>query len=277
MRNPDLHSHSHCSDGLLSPAAVAQLARDGGVDAWALTDHDTVAGVPEARAAAEALGLRFIAGVEVSVTWKTTTLHIVGLGIEESHAGLNAVLARNLSRRQSRAQAIAESLEKAGIKNAYEGALSFASSEEQMGRTHFARHIVNIGKAKTVGRVFKRFLSRGKPGYVPEDWVAPEVAVAAIREAGGVAVLAHPGRYSIGSHAMLSLIDEFKGWGGEGIEVSTANHTTAQILHFAHVATKHGLKASRGSDYHGPRESYARPGAIPPLPSGCEPVWAGWS
>lgn len=277
MRNPDLHTHSRASDGVLTPSELGLLIQSVGVDAWALTDHDTVAGLEEAERSARALNIRFVPGVEISVSWDALTLHVLGLGIDPKALALQSVLQENLSQRRERAFKIAESLALAGIPDAYDGALHFASSAEQIGRTHFARHIVRVGKAKTVARVFKRFLSRGKPGYVAQTWVNLSQAITAIRAAGGQAILAHPGRYRVGTLGMQNLLDAFQAAGGEGIEVSTANHSTAQILHFARLAVERGLKASRGADYHGPRESYALPGRIPPLPPGCEPVWAGWA
>jgi hypothetical protein len=277
MRNVDLHCHSTVSDGLLSPSEVVSLAIKGGVDVLALTDHDDVAGLDEARCAAEASGIRLIPGVEISVTWDRLTVHIVGLNIDSKHPdlvqGLNAVRGGRLER----ARKMGDSLAAAGIPGAFEGALSYASSEHMVGRTHFARFLVAHGKARNVSAVFKRYLVKGKPGYVSHRWAALGEAIAWIRAAGGIAVLAHPGRYKVGSAGLRALMDDFKNLGGEAIEVVTSNHTQVQVHRFADYAQHYGFMASRGSDYHGPGESFTLPGRMAALPSICKPVWQAWS
>jgi predicted metal-dependent phosphoesterase TrpH len=273
MRNVDLHMHSTVSDGLLRPADLVALAARGGVDVLALTDHDDVAGLPEARAAALESGLRLIPGVEISVTWDRITVHIVGLGIDPHNPALQAGLGTVRAGRVERARRISDSLAAAGIPGAFDGALAHASASQMIGRTHFARFLAASGKARNVPAVFKRFLVRGKPGYVPHQWAGLANAVGWIRAAGGIAVLAHPGRYALGSEGMRKLLQDFRECGGGAIEVVTSNHTRDQIARFARLADAYGLLASRGSDYHGPGESFISPGKLPPLPAGCRPVW----
>jgi predicted metal-dependent phosphoesterase TrpH len=276
MQNIDLHNHSRVSDGLLTPAELVRLAAANGVTTLALTDHDDTEGLAEAGGAARGLGMRFINGVEVSVTWQQHTVHIVGLNIDPSNATLLGGLAGIRSGRMERAEKIAHELAKAGISGALEGALRYAHNPNIVARPHFARYIVEQGLARDVRSVFKRFLVKGKTGYVSHRWAELGDAVAWIRGAGGVPVLAHPGRYAVGRNVMETLIDEFEAAGGQAIEVVTCNHTRDQMEHFAAETTRRGLMASRGSDYHGPGESYLEPGKLPPLPPQCVPVWQAW-
>ena len=269
----DLHSHSTRSDGLLSPAEVVERAAQHGVHALALTDHDEVSGLPEARAAAAAAGIRLIPGVEVSVSWHGHTLHIVGLAIDADNATLVEGLRKNRSGRDARAKRIAAQLESLGIAGTYEGARRYASNPELVSRAHFARYLVERGHAKTTQGVFDRYLGAGKPAYVAHEWAELGEALAWIRTAAGLPVIAHPGRYKLDSIEQGALLDEFKALGGAALEVVTSAHTAEQSAYWAKLATRHGLLASAGSDYHGPRESYRDIGDLPPLPSGCTPVW----
>lgn len=272
--NFDLHAHSTVSDGLLSPADLVRRAAERGVTALALTDHDEVSGFAAARAAADEAGIRVIAGVEVSVTWHDTTVHVVGLGVDPEDAALATGLAAIRSSRTTRASRIAESLDAIGIRGSLEGAYRYAANAELVGRTHFARFLVEAGISPDVKTVFRHYLAAGKPGYVPHRWAALADACAWIRGAGGVAVLAHPARYKVSRREMDSLVGEFKAAGGEAIEVISGNHDAAQAAAFARVARAHGLAASRGSDFHGPGEGYAELGRLAALPADLEPVWA---
>jgi len=276
MQNIDLHNHSRISDGLLTPTELVVLAAKNGVTTLALTDHDDVEGLVEARAAAAALGIRLINGVEISVTWGNHTLHILGLNIDSLQADLVNGLQSVRQGRLERAQRISDELAKGGIEGALEGALRYASNPNIVARPHFARYLVEKGIARDVPAVFKRFLVKGKMGYVMHRWADLGDAVSWIRAAGGVPVLAHPGRYEVGRASMDNLIDEFVAAGGQGLEVVTGNHTREQIERFAAHAAKRQLYASRGSDYHGPGESYFEPGKIPQLPLQCTPVWTAW-
>ncbi len=276
MLNADLHCHSNVSDGMLAPAEVAARAKANGVEVWALTDHDEVGGIAEARAAAKDIGLRFMAGVEISITWAGKTVHIVGLGIDENNDTLRAGLDSVRNGRLLRGREIARQLDQAGIPGAFEGALQYADNPEMLGRTHFARFLVDAGVKPTVSAVFDNYLVEGKPGFVPHRWATLEESVSWIRAAGGRAVIAHPGRYPFTDLQLWAMIDRFRELGGEGIEVVTGSHTPDQYGEFANIAKRSGLLASRGSDFHGPGESRVDLGALPPLPSGLTPVWHDW-
>lgn len=277
MNNFDLHNHSNCSDGLLSPAALMQLAARGQCDAVALTDHDTTAGLAEAAAAASACGLRFIPGVEISVTWRPeslhTTLHVVGLNVDPGASHLAGGLRGVRDGRRTRAAQMAADFDRVGIKGSLEGAYKHAEHPDMIGRTHFARFLVDIGKARDIGSAFHHFLVKGKPGYVQHDWTGLSEAVHWIHGAGGLAVLAHPGRYKLAPVQMRELLAEFKQLGGEAIEVVTGSHSPDDVIRFAQLARDFGFLASRGADYHGPGESKWPPGTMPALPAGLVPVW----
>lgn len=276
MLKVDLHCHSNVSDGVLAPAAVAATAHKAGVDVWALTDHDEVDGVAAARAAAQALGMEFVSGVEISITWAKETVHIVGLQIDETHAGLCAGLAATRAGRDNRGRQIAAELAKVGIPGAYEGALKFVGNPDLMSRTHFARYLVEQGVCASIPDVFKKYLSEGKPGYVPHRWATLEDALGWIRAAGGIAVIAHPGRYKFNDMAQGVLFDEFKQLGGTAIEVVTGSHTPDQYPEYAELARRYGFLASRGTDFHAPGEARVDFALLPPLPAGVTPVWHDW-
>lgn len=276
MLNVDLHCHSNVSDGLLPPEQVAARAKANGVDVWALTDHDEVAGVAAAREAANASGMRHVAGVEISVTWAGQTVHIVGLRIDETNDALVRGLAATRNGRERRARDIAAALDKIGIPDAFEGALKHVGNPDLMSRTHFARYLVECGYCEDTKEVFRNYLSEGKPGYVPHRWASLGEAVGWILGAGGVAVIAHPGRYQYTDVQFGALFDEFKQLGGAAIEVTTGSHTPDQYEEYARVARYYGFQASIGSDFHGPGESRVDLGHLPPLPSGLIPVWRDW-
>ncbi|MFM8464133.1 MAG: 3',5'-nucleoside bisphosphate phosphatase [Burkholderiaceae bacterium] len=276
MLNADLHCHSIVSDGTLTPTALAQRAKTNGVDLWALTDHDELDGIAEARSAAAAVGLRFMAGVEISITWSGKTVHIVGLGVDEHNPELRAGLGSVRGGRERRGREMAESLAQVGITGAFEGAMKHADNPEMLGRTHFARFLVESGVKPTISDVFKHYLVEGKPGFVPHRWGTLEQAVGWIRGAGGRAVIAHPGRYGLSELQRDALIEAFRDLGGEGIEVVTGSHTPQEYDHYARVARRTGLLSSRGSDFHGTSESGADLGSLPPLPADLTPVWHDW-
>jgi 3',5'-nucleoside bisphosphate phosphatase len=239
-----------------------------------LTDHDGVAGQLEAAHTAAALGLALVPGVEISVTWAGRTLHVVGLGIDPGHAGLEAGLARVRAGRRERAQQIAADLAGVGIEGTFEGALAHVTNPDMISRTHFARHLVSSGVCRDVREVFSRYLAEGKPGYVPHRWATLNEAVDWIRAAGGVAVLAHPARYAFGQLALSELLRAFCDCGGTALEVSTSSHTAAERSRFAALAVEFGLEASGGSDFHGPDETPGvELGRVAELPEGLTPVW----
>lgn len=276
MLNVDLHCHSNCSDGMLSPSVLAARAKDNGVDVWAMTDHDEVRGIAEARAAAQTLDLPFVSGVEISVTWSNQTVHIVGLQIDETNSTLVNGLAATRGGREARAREIAAQLEKIGIVDAFEGSLKYVGNPDLISRTHFARYIVELGLAKDLSEVFSKYLSEGKPGFVPHRWTSLQNSVEWIRDAGGIAVIAHPGRYQFSELAFDALFTEFKELGGAAIEVTTGSHTVDQYEQYAKVANRYGFLASRGSDFHGPGESRVDLGALPALPGNVQAIWHDW-
>ncbi|MCK9509721.1 MAG: PHP domain-containing protein [Pigmentiphaga sp.] len=274
--NIDLHSHSCLSDGALPPAEVVARAKRLGVHVLALTDHDEVAGLADAQAAATAEGVRFIPGVEISVTWARRGVHIVGLNIDPQDARLRAGLAQTRRGRLARAGRIAEQLERAGYPGGLEAAQRLAGNPEIISRTHFARFLVEQGAAPSVGKVFDHYLSPGKPGFEPMQWASLEDALSWIHGAGGRAVIAHPGRYTYDPTAFDAFFAAFADLGGEGIEVITGSHTPEQYREYAEVAARYGFLASRGSDFHAPGESRVDLGQLPALPPHLAPIWHDW-
>lgn len=271
--NADLHCHSSLSDGTLEPEILAERAKANGVALWALTDHDVLAGQARAREAALQMGLAWLSGVEVSVSFAGRVVHIVGLGFDADDAQLVEGLRRTRGGRGERAQQMSDSLAQVGIKNAYEGALRYVGNPELISRTHFARHLVETGVCSDVAEVFRRYLAEGKPGYVPHRWAALGDAVRWINEAGGIAVIAHPARYPFTPTEEYALFTEFKAHGGRGVEVVTGNHSAADVVKYADMAQEFSLLASRGSDFHSPTESRTDLGALPDLPAQLTPVW----
>jgi len=276
MLRYDLHCHSTRSDGLLRPADVVRRAAQRGVGVLALTDHDEISGVVEAADAAKGAGIELVAGSELSVSWEDQTIHVVALAIDRACPELAEGLAAIRRGRSERARRMGEALAQAGIPGAYEGALRYVTSERLVSRTHFARYLVEAGYVDEVKNVFKRYLVRGKPGYVKHTWATLPQALGWIRAAGGQAVIAHPGRYKLSTSSMRALLGEFRDHGGSGIEVLSSSHTHAQFAQFATLARLFGLAASTGSDYHGPGESHVDLGDLPDLPSGVTPVWSRW-
>jgi hypothetical protein len=275
MLNIDLHCHSNVSDGLLAPAEVVARAAENGVHVLALTDHDDVGGIADARTAAAAVDVTLIPGVEISVSWGGQTVHVVGLRIDPDNSALAAGLHEIRRGRVERAQRMSDDLARTGIRGAYEGAYGYAANKQMIGRTHFARWLVAAGHAPDIRAAFRRFLTRGNPGYVEHQWTTLENAVGWIVGGGGSAVLAHPGRYPFNARELHLLLDAFRALGGSGIEVVTGSHHPSEYGKFADLARAFGLKASRGADFHAPGEGVDI-GRLPALPHYCAPIWQGW-
>ncbi len=271
--NADLHCHSVVSDGTLTPEALAARAHANGVELWSLTDHDEVGGQQRAAAAAKALGMKYLSGTEISITFAGKTVHIVGLGFDAQDPRIQQGLLLTRGGRGQRAQEMSDGLALVGIRGAYEGALKFAGNPELISRTHFARFLVESGVCKETNEVFRKYLTEGKPGFVPHRWASLGDAVAWITQAGGVAVIAHPARYGFTPNEEFALFSEFKAHGGQGVEVITGSHTAAEYLTYADMALEFGLAASRGSDFHSPDESHTDLGSLPYLPGKLTPVW----
>ena len=271
--NADLHCHSVVSDGTLTPEALAARAAVNGVELWALTDHDEVGGQERAAAAAKACGIRYLCGVEVSVTFLNQTVHIVGLGVDPDNTALRAGLTATRGGRTARAREMAAELARVGIPGVFEGALKYVGNPELISRSHFARYLVEAGICPDTNSVFRKYLAQGKPGYVPHRWASLGEAVGWITGAGGAAVIAHPARYKFSANEEFALFTEFKGHGGAGVEVVTGSHTSAEYLTYGAAAKDYGLAASRGSDFHSPNESHTDLGSLPYLPGSLTPVW----
>jgi len=271
--NADLHCHSVISDGTLTPEALAERAKANGVELWALTDHDEVGGQDRALAAARAQGLPYLTGTEISITFADKTVHIVGLGFDAHNTDLVEGLRRTRGGRGERAQEMSDGLAKVGIHGAYEGALRYAGNPELISRTHFARHLVETGVCSDTSEVFRKFLTEGKPGFVPHRWARLKEAVQWITGAGGVAVIAHPARYGFSPNEEYALFSEFKAHGGRAVEVVTGSHSSQEAVRYAETALEFDLAASRGSDFHSPDESRIDLGTLPLLPGQLTPVW----
>ena len=273
LTNADLHSHSNVSDGTLAPEALAARAHSHGVQLWSLTDHDELGGQQRARDTALALGMDYLSGTEISVSFAGETVHIVGLGFDADDAALQAGLAATRAGRLQRAQDMSDGLAKVGITGAFEGALRYVSNPDLISRTHFARFLVDSGVCTDTHSVFRRYLTQGHPGYVPHQWARLGEAVRWITQAGGVAVIAHPARYRFTATEEYALITEFIAHGGQGMEVMTGSHSHSEQLKYADTAVEFGLLASRGSDFHSPTESRVELGSLPDLPGKLRPVW----
>ena len=271
--NADLHCHSVVSDGTLTPEDLAARAKANGVELWSLTDHDEIGGQHRAAAAARSQGMAYLTGTEISVTFAGNTVHIVGLGFDPDNAALAQGLAATRAGRGERAQEMAAQLAQVGIHGAYEGALKFVGNPELISRTHFARFLVETQVCRDTNEVFRKYLTEGKPGYVPHRWATLGDAVRWITEAGGLAVIAHPARYKFTANEEYALFSEFKAHGGAGVEVVTGSHTAAEYVTYAAMAEEFGLAASRGSDFHSPDESHTDLGSLPPLPADLTPAW----
>jgi 3',5'-nucleoside bisphosphate phosphatase len=271
--NADLHCHSVVSDGTLFPEVLAERAAKNGVELWALTDHDEIGGQQRAAAAALSQGMAYLTGTEISVTFAHETVHIVGLGFDAQDPAMNAGLQATRGGRGGRAQEIAQGLAQVGIENAYEGALKYVGNPDLISRTHFARFLVETGVCSNTHEVFRHYLTEGKPGYVPHRWASLRDAVQWITSAGGMAVIAHPGRYRFTANEEYALFSEFKAHGGRAVEVVTGSHTAQEYLKYADMAKEFDLAASRGSDFHSPTESHTDLGSLPYLPGQLTPVW----
>ena len=271
--NADLHCHSVVSDGTLTPEQLAARAKANGVELWALTDHDEVGGQDRALAAAQAAGMKYLTGVEISITFANKTVHIVGLGFDAHDEQLQKGLHQTRGGRGERAKEMSDGLAKVGIHGAYEGALKYVGNPELISRTHFARFLVETGACQDTNEVFRRFLTEGNPGFVPHRWASLKDAVQWIVQAKGMAVIAHPARYGFTPNEEFALFTEFKNHGGQGVEVVTGSHSVAEYVTYADMAKEFDLYASRGSDFHSPDESRIDLGTLPWLPGQLTPVW----
>ncbi|ELY5851036.1 PHP domain-containing protein [Cronobacter turicensis] len=272
----DLHSHTTASDGLLTPEQLVHRAVEMGIHTLAITDHDTTAGLPAAHQEIKhaGLALRLIDGVEISTLWENHEIHIVGLGIDITHPDMIAFLDGQAQRRMQRAEMIAERLEKARIPGALEGARRLADGGV-VTRGHFARFLIEDGRATNMANVFKHYLARGKTGYVPPQWCTIEQAIDVIHHSGGQAVIAHPGRYQLSAKWLKRLLNQFAAAGGDAMEVAQCQQAPNERDQLASYAGQFGLLASQGSDFHQPCP-WIELGRRLRLPEGLTPVWHRW-
>lgn len=276
MPEIDLHSHSQYSDGSLTPADLVALAARAGVKALALTDHDSTDGIAEARLAADQAGITLIPGVELSAVWGTHNIHVVGLRVDTANPVLKAGLQRQAGARAERGRQIGARLEALGMAGAYEGALALASSPDGLSRTHFSQWLYANKHVSTIQQAFDRYLGPRKPASVPMPWAELADTIAWIHAAGGVAVLAHPGRYPMTRTKLRALIADFKTAGGDAMEVATATEKPDMVRYLGQLSAQNGLLASQGSDYHGTPAPWIALGRFPVLPKDCTPVWTAW-
>lgn len=268
----DLHCHSTASDGALTPTELVRRAHSKGVTVLALTDHDSVAGLAEAVLAAEKTGLRLLPGIELSATYANQCLHIVGLNIDATHPALLDGIRQQHDIRAQRAHKIAEKLEKKGFTGAYE-AVKAAAGDGEITRSHFADFLLAQGAVKDQQDAFDRYLSKGKPAFVPTQWAPLEQAIAWIKQAGGIAVMAHPLRYNLSYKWMNRALADFKQAGGQAVEVVTGRASEDDIRLSLQFVQKNQLYASVGSDFHSPENQWVELGRLAPLPANVKPVW----
>ena len=271
----DLHSHSTCSDGKLSPTELVQLAAEQGLHTLSLTDHDTVQGIREAKQAAEQCGLQLIPGVEISTTWSKTSVHIVGLNLDPENPELLEGLASQQAARRQRAELIAQKLSGLGIEDFFAKVEQQANGAE-IGRPHFAQVMVDEGVVENMAEAFKKYLGSGKKGDVKNLWPEIDQAVQWIHAAGGVAVLAHPLHYKMTNMKRRALLKAFKACGGDAMEVVSGMQTPDQSRYMAQLAKEYELKASVGSDFHFLTQ-WQKPGKFSALPESIDPVWMAWA
>jgi hypothetical protein len=271
----DLHTHSTASDGSLTPAELVEHAAAAGIKILALTDHDVTDGLVCAQKAADKHQIQLINGIELSVTWRQRTIHLVGLNIDPEHQPLQDVLTKLRLFRNWRAQEMGRRLEKKGIPGAYEWVSSRVRGEI-LSRTHFAQFLVEARKASSVSDVFHHYLKPGKPGFVPGEWATLDEALEVMIGAGGQVVIAHPARYKLTMTKLNELIDDFRTGGGHGLEVVSGSHSKDDAYRMANIVKKRGLLASAGSDFHDPERPWIALGRLPQLPDGCKAIWHDW-
>ncbi len=266
----DLHSHTTLSDGVLTPSKLILRAIEKGVDVLAITDHDTLDAYQEIPASPN--DIKLVAGIELSTQWGTTGIHVLGLNIDVGSDAINSAAKIQSDARLERARRIGENLEKKGIKDAFAGAqkLSFGG---YIGRPHFAQHLVNTGRASSMNAAFKKYMGDGKAGDVKQHWAELPQIIQWIRDANGIAVLAHPMKYKLTRTRLKRLLDSFIQAGGQGMEVVSGQQLPHQTQDMALLCQNKNLLASCGSDFHMPGKAWAELGGFTALPGFVTPVW----
>lgn len=272
--NIDFHCHTTASDGSLSPKALLELAMERQIDMLSITDHDTLDAYQKLNSASNAI--RLIPGIELSSQWNRRGVHIVGLNVGLSSASILEGVKQQSKARRERAEKIAEKLQRFGFDDCLAGALSFASGPDQIGRPHFARYLVKIGAVSNIQQAFKRYLGAGKAGDIKDKWANPKTVIGWIRDAGGVAVLAHPTKYKLTRSKLIELLTDFKAAGGEAMEVISGSQVPSVTRDMARLCQNMGFDASCGSDFHAPNQEWAALGKVAPLPENCTAVWQRW-
>ncbi len=270
----DLHTHSNCSDGQLSPTELVALAKERNVAVLALTDHDTLSGIEEAKAAAGD-DIAIITGIELSSVWQGRNIHVVGLNVDTGSESLLAAVEQQSQGRLKRAKTIAEKLAKAGIVGAWDGVQYYAKGDS-IGRPHFAQYMVDSGYVNSISEAFKRYLGSGKAGDVKQEWPELSTVVKWITEAGGIAVLAHPDKYDLTRTKLYALLQEFVEAGGEGIEVVSGVQEPNVTSKLIRAALDFSLSISCGSDFHSLENAWQAPGKMSAVPAGYKAVWDHW-
>lgn len=271
----DLHCHSYYSDGTLSPTQLIEHAKEREISHLALTDHDTLDGLGEAQQAAKDNGIKLINGIELSCTWENQLLHVVGLNIDPTNKTLRKGVKENQQRRLDRAESMFEDFEQHDI-FLRESVAKQIKNRGVPTRPHFAQALVEAGYAKDKKQAFKRYLVRGKPGFIPMIWPSIDDIGKWVTAAGGVAVLAHPNRYKFTRTKLSRLISEMIPAGVEGIEVSTSTTDKQQSKMLGDLATQFELLSSIGSDFHSMDQPWARLGCAEDLSKDLTPVWANF-
>jgi len=272
----DLHTHTTASDGELSPEALVIKAKTSGVDVLAITDHDTTEGIAAAADEASKQDIKLIPGIELSVSWRYKSFHIIGLGIDPDNKKLKTSLKETEELRQQRASEIGKKLEKIGVSNAYYEAKKLAGVHT-ITRSHFARVLINQGFADNTREVFKKYLIQNKPGFVKTSWVEMASGIKLIKDSGGEAILAHPMRYNITASWLRRFLVTFKESGGIGIEVVTGSSNADEVTTSAAYARRFELSGSAGSDYHGFDNTWIKLGRLAAMPKSVMPVWKNWA
>ena len=272
----DLHSHTHYSDGHLSPKELIDRAHNMQVNVLAITDHDTVDGIQEAMdyQSVQKRAMQIMSGVEISTSWHNFDIHILGLNVDHNNAQFLARLDQQSKERDRRAQQMSDKLAKVGIENVFEDAKTLAG-KGQITRAHFARVLVERRVVKDFEAVFKKYLGKGKKAHVKPQWIVIEEAVTWIQDAGGKAVLAHPGHYDMTTKWLKRLVAEFANAGGDGMEVVHSHLTPERKKMLADLASEHNLQASSGSDFHYPNR-WTELGKNLKLPEQLVPIWSDW-
>lgn len=268
----DLHTHSLCSDGFLSPTQLVNLAAERGIKLLSLTDHDTLDGLDEATKTANQNNIAFVPGIELSSSWEKGDIHIVGLGVDPTATALYNGVEQMRTHRQERTHKMIEKLIKAGVSSKIADIVHFYG-RDHLGRAHFARYLEKMGACRSEEAAFKQYLGRGKPAFVSSGWLPYTEAISWITQAGGIALLAHPQHYHLTSTKLDLLLGRFVAAGGEGMEIQPLHSTPTVHKQLLHKLDSFNLMGSVGSDFHGKEHQLTSFGQPFTIPDNVRPVW----